>query len=91
VKYLLISRRLASPNSGKCSRELNNASKSGKGIPTISVGNVWLINHYFAWICGIVQERGESIVWANGFGAFAETKAQEDKWVMHCTKQESIQ
>jgi hypothetical protein len=40
---------------------LNNASKSGKGIPTFSVGNVWLINHYFAWICGIVQERGESL------------------------------
>jgi hypothetical protein len=58
---------------------LNNASKSGKGI--------WLINHYFALICGIVQEREEGIVWANGFGAFAETKAQEKKWVMHCTKQ----
>jgi hypothetical protein len=32
--------------------------------------------HYFAWICGVVQERADSFVWAYGFGAFALTKAQ---------------
>ena len=36
-----------------------------------------MIIHYFAWICGIVQERVDSIFWANGFGAFAQTKAHE--------------
>jgi hypothetical protein len=55
---------------------LDNTSKSGKGIPTLIVGNVWMPIHYFAWICGIVQERVDSFVWATGFGAFAETKAQ---------------
>jgi hypothetical protein len=35
-----------------------------------------MIIHYFDWICGVVQERGDSFVWAYGFGAFAVTKAQ---------------
>jgi hypothetical protein len=35
-----------------------------------------MLIHYFAWICGVVQERVDSFVWANGFGAFAVTKAQ---------------
>ncbi|MCB2220595.1 MAG: hypothetical protein KQI35_09385 [Bacteroidetes bacterium] len=55
---------------------MDKTSKSGKGIPTGIVGNVWMTIHYFAWICGVVQERGDSFVWAIGFGAFAETKAQ---------------
>jgi hypothetical protein len=55
---------------------LDHTSKSGKGIPTDIVGNVWMTIHYFAWICGMVQERGDSFVWAYGFGAFAVTKAQ---------------
>ncbi|MCB2222309.1 MAG: hypothetical protein KQI35_18140, partial [Bacteroidetes bacterium] len=50
-----------------------------KGIPTVNVGNVWMIIHYFARICGVVQERGDSFVWAYGFGAFAVTKAQITK------------
>jgi hypothetical protein len=28
---------------------------------------------------GMVQERADSFVWANGFGAFAETKAHSPK------------
>jgi hypothetical protein len=39
---------------------------------------------------GQPKQQEESIVWENGFCAFAEIKAQEKKWVMHCTKQESI-
>ncbi|MCB2222501.1 MAG: hypothetical protein KQI35_19110 [Bacteroidetes bacterium] len=33
----------------------------------------WII---LAFYFGIIYERGNSIVWANGFGAFAVTKAQ---------------
>jgi hypothetical protein len=77
----LIIRGQARPNCGKRSCELDNTSKSGKGIPTGNVGNVWMIIHYFAWICGVVQERGDSFVWANGFGAFALTKAQENSFI----------
>jgi hypothetical protein len=55
---------------------LDHASQSGKGIPSGTVGNVWMPIHYFAWICGVVQERADSFVWAYGFGAFAVTKAQ---------------
>jgi hypothetical protein len=39
----------------------------------------------FSWVARPKQQV-ESFVWANGLGAFAETKAQEDDWVMHCKK-----